>query len=110
MKETNHPTDLTDSQWDWSKKHLPLQPPRRGRPREDLRAVLNAIFYLQKIGCQCRLLPRETVGIHGEVAHKIPAALKCSPNGGSLGARVRGSATSVVSSKVKSGVPIPPKR
>ena len=40
-------------------KYLPLQPARRGRPRTDLRAVLNAIFYLQKTGCQWRLLPHD---------------------------------------------------
>jgi len=40
-------------------KHLSLQPARRGRPRTDLRAVLNAIFYLQKTGCQWRLLPHD---------------------------------------------------
>ena len=40
----------------------PLLPPARigGRPRTtDLRAVVNAIFYLLRTGCQWRLLPRE---------------------------------------------------
>ncbi|WP_081460545.1 transposase [Rubinisphaera brasiliensis] len=40
-------------------KHMSLQPARRGRPRIDLRSVLNAIFYRQKTGCQWRSLPHD---------------------------------------------------
>ncbi len=51
--------DLTDAQWAIL---APLLPPRshRGRPTEvDLRAVLNAIFYVLRTGCQWRYLPPE---------------------------------------------------
>jgi putative transposase len=53
-----YPTDLTDSQWHLIKGWLP-PPARTGRPRLDLREVLNAVFYVVKGGIQWRLLPRE---------------------------------------------------
>jgi putative transposase len=52
-------TDLTDAQWEVL---APLIPPPRpgGRPRRlDMRRVLNAIFYIDRTGCQWRMLPRE---------------------------------------------------
>ena len=52
-------TDLNDDAWALI---APLFPPARpgGRPRStNIRAVLNAIFYLLRTGCQWRLLPRE---------------------------------------------------
>ena len=54
-----YPTDLTDAAWALVS---PLLPPARtgGRRRTtDLRAVLDAIFYLLRTGCQWRLLPRD---------------------------------------------------
>jgi putative transposase len=52
-------TDLNDSAWAWIAPYLPAAR-SGGRPRTtDLRAVLNAIFYLLRTGCQWRLLPRE---------------------------------------------------
>ena len=52
-------TDLTDATWALVS---PLLPPAGtgGRNRTtDLRAVLDAIFYLLRTGCQWRLLPRD---------------------------------------------------
>jgi len=57
--ERLYDTDLTDAGWALV---APLLPPARpgGRPRTtNIRAVLNAIFYLLRTGCQWRLLPRE---------------------------------------------------
>ena len=52
-------TDLSDLAWAVVEPQLPAALPG-GRPRTtDLRAVVNAIFYLLRTGCQWRLLPRE---------------------------------------------------
>jgi putative transposase len=57
-----YPTDLTDEQWARLLALLPArkwQPGGPGRPPCDLRAVLNGILYLNKSGCQWRMLPKE---------------------------------------------------
>ena len=55
-------TDLTDAAWALIAPMLPTARPG-GRPRKiNIRAVLNAIFYLLRTGCQWRLLPREFPG------------------------------------------------
>ena len=57
MLNRPYDTDLTDTAW---KLVNPLLPVARhgGRPRTtDIRAVVNAIFYLLRTGCQWRLLP-----------------------------------------------------
>src|SRR5260370_22964073 len=52
-------TDLTEAQWALVGTIIPEGKPG-GRPRSiDVRAVVNAIFYLLRTGSQCRLLPRE---------------------------------------------------
>jgi putative transposase len=59
MRSALYPTDLTDREW--AVLH-PLLPPAKpgGRPRScDLRAILNAIFYVLRSGCPWRLVPRD---------------------------------------------------
>ena len=52
-------TDLSDAAWALVAPVLNAARPD-GRPRTtDVRAVVNAIFYLLRTGCQWRLLPRE---------------------------------------------------
>jgi putative transposase len=59
MSTRCYDTDLNDAAWAWIAPYLPAAR-SGGRPRTtDLRAVLNAIFYLLRTGCQWRLLPRE---------------------------------------------------
>lgn len=54
-----YPTDLTDEQWALIEPLIPAAKPG-GRPRKiDLRLVLNAIFYLNKAGCQWSMLPKD---------------------------------------------------
>ena len=56
-----YPSDLTDEEWEILEPILKKADPyTTGRPRQvDLREVLNAIFYLNKTGCQWRYLPRD---------------------------------------------------
>jgi putative transposase len=59
MKRKAYLTDLTDAEW---RVIEPLIPPPKegGRPREqDMREILNAIFYLLRTGCAWRLLPHD---------------------------------------------------
>ena len=58
MRTQRYDTDLTDDQFALVEPFLP-KPKRTGRPRADLRQVLNAIFYLVRSGCQWRLLPHD---------------------------------------------------
>ena len=56
-----YPSDLTDAEWEIVRPILEeLESNTRGRPRQvDLREILNAIFYLNKTGCQWRYLPKD---------------------------------------------------
>lgn len=54
-----YPTDLTDEQWALVEPLIPAAK-HGGRPREvDMREVLNTIFYLDRTGCQWRMLPHD---------------------------------------------------
>src|SRR5438105_3530853 len=54
-----YPSDLTDAQWALIEPWLSDRA-WTGRPRTlDLRAVVNAVLYLLRTGCQWRYLPRE---------------------------------------------------
>jgi putative transposase len=53
-----YPSDLTDEQWAVIEPLIPVH--TTGRPREvDMREVLNAIFYLNRSGCQWDMLPHD---------------------------------------------------
>lgn len=53
-------TDLTDAEWEKIKSVLDVPQTGRGRRRTvDLRAVVNALRYKLRTGCQWRLLPRD---------------------------------------------------
>ena len=57
---THYPTDVSDSQWAQILPLLPAAksgPGKPGRPARDLRTVFNGILYLNKTGCQWRMLP-----------------------------------------------------
>jgi transposase len=57
--ERSYPTDLTDEQWELISLLLPA-PKSGGRPRSvDLRAILNAIFYIVVAGCAWRMMPKD---------------------------------------------------
>ena len=51
------PSDLTDAQWARLEPLIPAAAPG-GRPRKtDMRAAMNALFYLLRTGCPWRYLP-----------------------------------------------------
>lgn len=55
----HYPTDLTDNQWAIIEPFLPL-PKKRGCPRTvNLRRILDGILYINRTGCQWRMLPKE---------------------------------------------------
>src|SRR5208337_4114920 len=57
--EERYPSNLTDVEWERLKPLIPDASPG-GRPRKtDMRAAMNAIFYLLRTGCPWRYLPRE---------------------------------------------------
>jgi putative transposase len=57
--QRSYPTDLTNEQWDLLQPLLPSAK-TTGRPRStDLRAVINAIFYILMAGCAWRMLPHD---------------------------------------------------
>src|SRR6266446_6388780 len=52
-------SDLTDAEWGLIEPHMPAAKPL-GRPREiELRAVLDAILYIARTGCQWRMLAKD---------------------------------------------------
>jgi putative transposase len=54
-----YPSDLSDAEWQIVRRLLPVSKPG-GRPRAtDLRAVVNAIFYILRSGCAWRMLPHD---------------------------------------------------
>lgn len=54
-----YPTDLSDEAWEWIEPFL-AQSSGPGRPRTvDIREIANAIFYLDKSGCQWEMLPHD---------------------------------------------------
>ena len=58
MQIADYPTSLTDGQWKILEPMLP-PPSELGRPRTDLRTVMDALLYVTKGGIPWRLLPRE---------------------------------------------------
>lgn len=59
MKRKQYPSDLKDREWNILE---PLIPPAKsgGRPREqDMREILNAIFYVLRSGCAWRMVPHD---------------------------------------------------
>ena len=52
-------SDLADAEWALIEPHMPATK-RLGRPRAtELRAVLDAILYIARTGCQWRMLPKD---------------------------------------------------
>ena len=58
MRTQSYPSDVTDEQWRLIEPHIPVYP--GGRPRTtDLRAVVDAVLYVLRTGCQWRYRPKD---------------------------------------------------
>lgn len=60
--EYQYPTDLSDEQWAVFAPLLPKpkwRPGGPGRQPYERRRVLHSIFYVNKIGCQWRMTPKD---------------------------------------------------
>lgn len=59
MSRTAYPSDLLDCEWVLIDQEMPQQK-RRGRPiTVNYREILNAIFYINRAGCQWAMLPHD---------------------------------------------------
>ena len=54
-----YPSDLTDREWEYIKRLIPAAKPGGRDRKTDMRLTINAIFYVNRTGCQWRYLPRE---------------------------------------------------
>jgi putative transposase len=52
-----YPTDLSDRQWALVEPYTGRPDPRGAVRRHSMREIINAILYVNKTGCQWRLLP-----------------------------------------------------
>jgi putative transposase len=63
MQTLRYPTDLTDAQWDIIEPLLPRSgsgTASGGRPvAVEKREIINALLYLNRTGCQWRMLPKD---------------------------------------------------
>ena len=59
MREKSYPSDLKDREWEVLAPLIPPAKPGGRRRTVDMRAVLNAIFYVVKTGCQWKMLPHD---------------------------------------------------
>jgi len=54
-----YPTDLTDAQWEILESLVPAPQPAPLPAKYTRREILNAIFYVNRTGCQWRMLPHD---------------------------------------------------
>lgn len=54
-KPTNYPSDLTDKEWEIIELFFPLG----NKSEHHKRSLVNAVFYVEKTGCQWRQLPHD---------------------------------------------------
>jgi transposase len=111
MKIAQYGTDVTDAQWEIIEPMLPAAK-RRGRPRTNLRRVVDGILYIVKAGCPWSLLPRDfpkyktvfhifRAWVRENLWERLNARLRAMVRG-SVGKRSRPTAAILDSQSVKS--------
>jgi transposase len=58
-ERTPCPTDLSDEQWTTIEPLLPKRDGRGRKPQHNRHELLNAVLYLNRTGCQWRMLPHD---------------------------------------------------
>ena len=59
QRKQGYATDLTDEQWEVIKPHVERRPGPGHPTTVELRAVISALLYMARTGCQWRLLPND---------------------------------------------------
>ncbi len=111
-----YPSDMTDEEWGILKEALEeIEPYTTGRPRKvDLREVLNAIYYINKTGCQWRYLPKDFPSyllvsyyyqkwVHNKTWEKLNTALRQNLRKKTVGTGILAPVSSIP--KVSKGLP-----
>ena len=57
--ESVYPSDLSDEEWGIIRPLIPPSPPVDADREVDIRKVVNGILYVNRSGCQRRMLPKE---------------------------------------------------
>ena len=57
--ESVYPSDLSDKEWRIIRPLIPPSPPVGADREVDIRKVVNGILYVNRSGCQWRMLPKE---------------------------------------------------
>ena len=71
-------TDISDEAWEWIAPLLAQQPGPGRKRTVDIREIVNAIFYLDKTGCQWELLPHDFPDYRHVNYYSIPTRyVKC---------------------------------
>jgi len=86
---TQYPTDLTEKQWQVIKNILEPQARNRKHP---LKEIMNAILYINKTGCQWRMLPSDFAP--WQTVYYVHPNFKYCPNAGLWNALSHGWKTS----------------
>jgi putative transposase len=57
---THYPTDVTDAEWKTLEPLVVRTAGSEGRPADiDVRAIVNALLYMNRTGCQWRMIPSD---------------------------------------------------
>jgi transposase len=59
QKRKSYPSDLTDKQFKLLKPHLLTRPKTTGRPKADLKDIVDGVLYVLSTGCRWNDLPHD---------------------------------------------------
>jgi len=76
-------TDMSDAEFELISPLLPA-PKKLGRKPTDFRVVLNAVFYMIRVGCPWRLLPHSKLATPGPAIRDFRADGRISPRIGAV--------------------------